>query len=430
MLISASFVALSLMSSVSVADPDASPASAPPGVNVSLAPATEASAVRLQWSPKGAKVALTPEGDSLVGSIRLGPKGTPPIALRLERSSGSPQFDRLWIDLDRDGDADAADDADEHRSTTPTERRGKWWSSFSATVTIAVPPASTPGTTGANGDRPGAAASPTAPSPGAPSATPTTPTASTASPATSRPYPINLWFVADPLEPDAEPALRWSRRGWHEGSCTIGGLPAYVLVTDRAMDGIFDRQDSWMLARDPKDLGRASRSLAQHAWLDGAAYLPISVDPHGRAIRLEPFDPGVTEAQEREKADIYRVDREAPRATTPLVFGHDLDAALVAARAQVERGEGRGRVFVDFETTWCGPCKQMDQWVYPAAAVVQAAEGLQVVKLDGDEQRELVKRYAVRGYPTMLMLDADGAVLDRLVGYRSVAEMARFLGGN
>jgi len=69
----------------------------------------------------------------------------------------------------------------------------------------------------------------------------------------------------------------------------------------------------------------------------------------------------------------------------------------------------------------------MEQLVYSAAAVTQAAAGVAAVKLDGDEQRALVKQYAVTAYPTMLLLDGDGKELRRAVGYRGVAAMIGFL---
>ena len=111
---------------------------------------------------------------------------------------------------------------------------------------------------------------------------------------------------------------------------------------------------------------------------------------------------------------------EAPRAAKPLAFGGDLAAALATAK------QDKKRVFIDFQTTWCGPCRQMEQMVYTAAAVVTAADGVIAVKLDGDEQRELVKSYGVAAYPTMLLLDQDGNELKRAVGYRSVAAMVEF----
>jgi thiol-disulfide isomerase/thioredoxin len=246
--------------------------------------------------------------------------------------------------------------------------------------------------------------------------------ASANTPARTRPYPLSLWFVEDPAEPDAKPALRWTRRGWHEGQVTLDGKPAFVLLNDMELDGRFDQRDAWALARERKGLFSAeARSLETHVWLDGKAWRAVAVDPHGRSLAFESFDPGITEAEEKAKADLYAPDRAAPRAKVPLAFGHDLAAALERAKRE------KKRVLVDFETTWCGPCKVMDQLVYSAQPVVDAAREVIAVKLDGDEHRDLVKRYKVEGYPTMILLDADGKELRRGSGYHSVVEMVALL---
>ena len=347
-------------------------------VEVALTARAPDSAGGLRWSPKGAKVVLKSEGEKLVGAFELGPKGSPKIAVALEHGASADRYDVLCIDIDRDGRFGAA----ERFSTVPTETRGKWWSSFSAVLQI-------------SGVGQGA---------------------------TVRPYPMNLWYVFDPQEPRAEPALRWSRSGWHEGECEIDGKKASVLITEMEMDGVFDQRDSWALGRDHKALVMApSRSLETHAWLDGKAYRAVRIDPAGTSLSFEAFDPGISEAQERAKEDVLAPDRQAPRAKEPLHFTTDFAAALLLAEQE------KKRVLVDFQTTWCGPCKVMDDLVYKAAAVVDAAKEVLAVKLDGDVERELVKRFQVSGYPTMLLLDSDGKELRRAVGYRSVAAMVEFL---
>lgn len=352
-------------------------AAAPAPITVPLAPAP-AGSKGLRWSPKGATVPLSLQDGALVGSFALGHDGAPPIAVRLQKSDGAERFDRLWLDTDRDGKLGDA----ERMQTTPKEQRGKWWSSFEAE--IAVPMADGKG---------------------------------------SRPYPLSLWFVQDPQEPDATPALRWSRRGFCAGEAEIGGKQAFVLITEMHMDGVFDQRDAWAIGRTREAMLTApSRSLEQHVWLDGVAWRATAIDADGRSLTIVAFDPGITEAQEKEKADIYAADRNAARAARPVAFGKDFAAALADARQQHKR------VFVDFQTTWCGPCKQMESWVYTAKAVVDAAAGCVPVVLDGDEQRELKKQYRIEAYPTMLLLDADGKELRRAVGYRSVADMVRFLG--
>jgi hypothetical protein len=49
------------------------------------------------------------------------------------------------------------------------------------------------------------------------------------------------------------------------------------------------------------------------------------------------------------------------------------------------------------------------------------------VKLDGDAEKVLVKRFAVAGYPTVLVLDASGQETLRFVGSRSSKEVLDFL---
>lgn len=356
--------------------PQAPVESRPTAVTVALK-TPEAAAKGPRWSPKGASVALKPEGERLVGGFALGHPGAPPVAVKLAKSAGAARFDRLWIDADRDGVLAET----EVLQATPKEQRGKWWSSFDGEVAVRC----------VDGE-------------------------------TNRPYPLSLWFVVDPQEPDAAPALRWTRRGWRTGTVDVDGKLAFVLVTEMVMDGVFDQRDSWALARTVEALSTAdSRALETHAWLDGKAYRVSAIDPDGLLLTFSPFDPGVTEEEEKAKADLYAADRKAARAEKPLQFGKDFAAALAAA-------ESSGKsVFVDFQTTWCGPCKQMEHLVYTAKDVVAAAQNCIPVVLDGDEQRDLVKKYKVSGYPTMLLLDAKGVELRREVGYRGVADMVRFL---
>lgn len=352
-----------------------------PTIEVRLAaPPADSKAIR--WSPKGATVALVERDGVLHGSFALGHRGTRAVAVRLEKSAASAHHDLLWIDADRDGELRDA----ERLRATPNQQRGKWWSSFATEIAI---PRTVAGAVVA-----------------------------------SRPYPLALWFVEDPLAPDAEPQLRWSRRGWTEGQVEIGERPAFVLVTEMQMDGVIDQRDAWAIARDRDALLAApARSLDRHVWLDGVAYRAVAIDGDGASLAFQAFDPGFTEAEEKDRDDIYKPDRDAERAPEPLHFGSDFAAALATAKTKA----GKQRVFVDFQTTWCGPCRQMEQLVYTAKDVVEAARDLVPVVLDGDEQRALVQRYAITAYPTMLLLDADGKELRRAVGYRGVAAMVAFL---
>ncbi len=83
-----------------------------------------------------------------------------------------------------------------------------------------------------------------------------------------------------------------------------------------------------------------------------------------------------------------------------------LDRELAAARATGQW------VFIDYYADWCVSCKIMEKNVFARGDVIQALNGVRLLRLDvtgdNDSSRELLKRYQVPGPPTMLWLDPDG----------------------
>ena len=72
-------------------------------------------------------------------------------------------------------------------------------------------------------------------------------------------------------------------------------------------------------------------------------------------------------------------------------------------------------VLVDFTAGWCQPCKMIDPIVKQLA---QDWDGkVKVVKLDADENPNIMTKYGVLGIPT-LMLFKSGEVKERMTGYQ------------
>ncbi|SEQ92181.1 thiol:disulfide interchange protein DsbD [Pseudomonas sp. NFACC02] len=84
-----------------------------------------------------------------------------------------------------------------------------------------------------------------------------------------------------------------------------------------------------------------------------------------------------------------------------------LDRELASARA-----EGQW-VLVDYYADWCVSCKIMERNVFGKADVIQALNGVRLLRLDvtadNDASRDLLKRYQVPGPPTILWLGPDGS---------------------
>ncbi len=88
-------------------------------------------------------------------------------------------------------------------------------------------------------------------------------------------------------------------------------------------------------------------------------------------------------------------------------------------------------VFIDFYTTWCGPCKQLDEVTYKDEKVVQFLNGIIPVKLDAEkgEGETLAKKFKIGAYPTLILLGPDGKEIDRHLGYLDAEKFVEVMDG-
>jgi thioredoxin 1 len=78
-------------------------------------------------------------------------------------------------------------------------------------------------------------------------------------------------------------------------------------------------------------------------------------------------------------------------------------------------------VLVDFTATWCQPCKMISPIVEQLA---QEWNGkVKVVKLDADENPNVMMQYGVMGIPT-LMLFKGGEIKERVTGFMPKEKLA------
>jgi thioredoxin-like negative regulator of GroEL len=112
-------------------------------------------------------------------------------------------------------------------------------------------------------------------------------------------------------------------------------------------------------------------------------------------------------------------------ALAALAFAPDQEAfrSITFEQAQTAALREQKVILIDFFTTWCVPCKKLDRTTWKDAAVVKwIGDHCVAVKLDAEQNVELAKRFHVDVYPTVLLLKADGRVIDRLVGYKDAQD--------
>ena len=238
-------------------------------------------------------------------------------------------------------------------------------------------------------------------------------------------------------EGDAIPSIaRFSVGSWRAGTVDVDGVKALVAVMDSNNDAVFDKDDWWsVLAASEPDAEKRVLSIAEARPMNRLMFLETpdkervlefrKISPDGRSIEFAVINRAITKKADRAPDDEVAPERTRPRTTTPIVWGHGHDG-YVAALAKA-KASGKN-VLLDFEATWCGPCKTMDEWIWndqEVAAVVTS--GFVAVKLDGDIELDLVDKYGVRGYPAGVIVDASGKELGRFSGYQTSAQVLALL---
>ena len=101
----------------------------------------------------------------------------------------------------------------------------------------------------------------------------------------------------------------------------------------------------------------------------------------------------------------------------------DWSKALATAKEQ------KKLVFVDIYATWCGPCKLLKKNTFSDEKVAAFFNQHFVnVSVDGEATigPELVRKYSLEGYPTLLVTDAEGKPVLYSVGYIDGPTLLRF----
>ena len=101
------------------------------------------------------------------------------------------------------------------------------------------------------------------------------------------------------------------------------------------------------------------------------------------------------------------------------------DPIFTAALAQAKR-ENRP-IVLDFEASWCVPCKRMARETFPDPTVSRLLDRCIFLKIDTDKHLDLAKGFGVAGLPDLRFLAPDGSERKRLLDFQDATTFAQVL---
>jgi len=96
---------------------------------------------------------------------------------------------------------------------------------------------------------------------------------------------------------------------------------------------------------------------------------------------------------------------------------------IVGSAEEFEDAVAEGEVLVDFYADRCAPCEKME-----TAIEEVAEEGVDVVRVDTEENPGAASEHGVRSVPTLVVFE-DGGAVRRAVGARSADGVRGFVDG-
>lgn len=99
----------------------------------------------------------------------------------------------------------------------------------------------------------------------------------------------------------------------------------------------------------------------------------------------------------------------------------------------VEKSKSENKIIMmDIYTDWCGACKEMDKNTFKNKSVIDNSTNFIALKFNPEKMsngKDILKKYNILGFPTMLFINSDGFILKRIVGYIESDELINEMNG-
>ena len=75
----------------------------------------------------------------------------------------------------------------------------------------------------------------------------------------------------------------------------------------------------------------------------------------------------------------------------------------------------------------CSPCTMMEKWAFTDERVIKALSDFTPVIISGDFEAQMVRRYNVKMFPTLVFTRGWGSEIDRRAGYRDADYLLQWI---
>ncbi len=217
------------------------------------------------------------------------------------------------------------------------------------------------------------------------------------------------------------------RKSWRIGTFAYQDDSLLVVLVDDDCNGIYDTRDRWLLM--PKDslsgrfIGHFDeyRETTRLGWFGDTAFELKEIAARGDRVVLRVKEAGITSEEDRLQDAIYPPEPRRPRAARQIKWMTDWRQAQRKAR------QLRKNMLAFFDAEWSGPAITMNQRTFTDAEILSLTDNFICVRILDTSNRELINKYQIQDFPTLIIFDRRGKELSRVVGYQPAAELAQYL---
>ena len=108
-------------------------------------------------------------------------------------------------------------------------------------------------------------------------------------------------------------------------------------------------------------------------------------------------------------------------------YGGDLVWAASYTSAIQEAKSTSKPILISFHSSECDACSKMDAETFTDPAVISLSQQYICVRADARQETNLIEKYHVAGFPTTVIVNQKGEVIEQKLGYLRPEELARKL---